>query len=1071
MKKTIKPLIAIILSALMLNSCAVVDPEITTAQKETVASEATTATEQIADSETTEGSALTSESEKTEGVDSSESQSEKTSDSVTETETSVETETETKVEGDSESDEDRVTVTEVEETYAMPEGEYASLIHTSNSTANKVNAYFTDYTHESFVVTNSEMSFVYNTKEQGNMQLGSLKSKSGAEYIKDTMDVFVRMNDGSTFYTSNSTVPATTNLSRMGYYYYEARFEEQLFAGEGKITDEYAIKLKVAGYNEMVAPSFNADKALVSELTGTKDPYIVFSGVSFKTEDYRYLKLTVKVDSPGAKIYIIAGENQGFSDDQAKNINLIADGEYHTYLIPLSTVQGYEGTLRGLRLDFSGKIGDKVEIKEMSAVAFDGNKAPESISIARSFIVYADKMHHFFQVAATETTENIKEFGMLTKLDAGKVEKLIVKDKNGTHYSLESVDWSSAEYVGFDVKDAGIFGYILPYDGKSGQITVCLEDGVYYIEQTCAVPNGTLMPSLENTENANDFLMGQRVYTDPGHSFDTFIFEAECERHPLTEQNFIVDKENSTEGSFDGYDALNGFYRLHVEGIKSFNIPYYNFPQKHYNVKFTLTGIEKERQIYIATYNAGSCLESSVILDKNNMLLPVPVEVGKNFSEPYGSGDRNLYNLDDATYSEALFPMIAEVGVTQELNVLHLYQMWGNFPLKQLSWIQFGAPYYHLSTGVTETNCIIPLGYTKEYRSITYLPDFRAMSAPFWSTQPQHNRGGDHTFMTYTDADGNYSAIENIKNTINSYGPTYADLDMVFISDDGKIKLTINHSEMPETDENRTYYQMKYEVLRDISFADFGNDFSFYSVDSADPTGLYQKVGYLNGKNESVVVDAVKDESVKEYVLGNYFPYFDFFMMDNYTSDAMEGYTNLAMLIKSASFTIGGESAEPSFLLVNTNNTLRLSLDLERVDLKAGDSFTINAILLPWGSQESDYSGDAPDKNVRDVRQNSLIDPVVVKADRYCETIDSEFIPKLKTTNGVAAEFTVSGGTNNVAVQIFGFKKLTAPVIEEYTDEGWVVYDVSSSTSPDGYGYRHLYDGYGVTYEKDGTYS
>jgi hypothetical protein len=43
------------------------------------------------------------------------------------------------------------------------------------------------------------------------------------------------------------------------------------------------------------------------------------------------------------------------------------------------------------------------------------------------------------------------------------------------------------------------------------------------------------------------------------------------------------------------------------------------------------------------------------------------------------------------------------------------------------------------------------------------------------------------------------------------------------------------------------------------------------------------------------------------------------------------------------------------------------------VELRAGDSVKINAIIMPWGSQESDYSGEEPDANVRRVRENTLL--------------------------------------------------------------------------------------------------
>ena len=57
------------------------------------------------------------------------------------------------------------------------------------------------------------------------------------------------------------------------------------------------------------------------------------------------------------------------------------------------------------------------------------------------------------------------------------------------------------------------------------------------------------------------------------------------------------------------------------------------------------------------------------------------------------------------------------------------------------------------------------------------------MSAPFWASEPQHTSGGEHGFLEYTDSEGNYNATENVKNVITSYGPTYAEIVMDYISD------------------------------------------------------------------------------------------------------------------------------------------------------------------------------------------------------------------------------------------------------------------------------------------------
>jgi hypothetical protein len=143
------------------------------------------------------------------------------------------------------------------------------------------------------------------------------------------------------------------------------------------------------------------------------------------------------------------------------------------------------------------------------------------------------------------------------------------------------------------------------------------------------------------------------------------------------------------------------------------------------------------------------------------------------------------------------------------------------------------------------------------------------------------------------------------------------------------------------------------------------------------------------------------------------------------------------------------------------------------VTLKKGDIITIEAILMPWGSQESVYDGSngkAPDENVRAVRENSIIDPFKATAVSDCAVMDSVFLPKVRSTNGKSATFTLSGGENNVTVRVYGFDMLTVPVIEELVDGKWVTCVVNSST-PDSLANTNAYDGYMAHYDGDGSFS
>ncbi|MBR5880056.1 MAG: hypothetical protein IKZ16_00080, partial [Clostridia bacterium] len=121
------------------------------------------------------------------------------------------------------------------------------------------------------------------------------------------------------------------------------------------------------------------------------------------------------------------------------------------------------------------------------------------------------------------------------------------------------------------------------------------------------------------------------------------------------------------------------------------------------------------------------------------------------------------------------------------------------------------------------------------------------------------------------------------------------------------------------------------------------------------------------------------------------------------------------------------------------------------------------------GSHLTDYSSEHPDQNVLDVRQNTLIDPLKVDV-TVGENVSSIFLPQIKAQNNTA-EFTLSGGENNIALRVYGFDKLTVPKIYEKVDGKWVEYKVSSLNNPDNKGHHHYYDGYMVYYDGDGTFS
>lgn len=955
------------------------------------------------------------------------------------------------------------------------------MIEYANYLTDKADAYYGDGKRSFAVIENMNMTLTHAlngnlTKEATPNLVNSITNKNGGVYLQNTMDAFVKITDSRVYYASDWITGSSFNIYRGGYYYQEAHITDQGFADADAILNgAYEVDLtKIAATDSNhVNVHHDSETGTVSFVVNNcADPGVQTNAVKFASRDYNALLLTIKTEESQAAQFFFRTAASGYSQALSKHISLIPGDNFHTYVIRLDDIKGYKGTITGLRFDVGSAVGENVEIGSIKAINLDENAVP--VRFDRGLHAYSDKLHQELHFVTTAETELVSSYGMVTHIDKNTVAKLIVKDSKGTHETLEGIDWSSAEYVGFDIKNVGIFGYILAKDEGSGNIRVTLDGDRYTITQEVVLDKNTTLP--DNTH----FYMGHRIYTDTKHSFSAFLKEAEIERNPLSDSNFSVRYVSDAPEMFSkyvGYDPLRGAYRISINST-DFNTAYYTSPNRHFRAYTTITGDELDRKIYLYTKGSTGALECAALLDENDMMLPIPLQVIKNFGN---DGEESIF-LHDEAYSETYMPLLVDAGSSQTFSILNLYQNWGQFPLKQISWIQYYAPYYHLSTGVTETNCIAPMygangfklvndvdnGIVYEFhvtsgKTLQTLPDFRAMSALLWPTQPQHNSCAAISWLEYVTADGAHYASEFVRDTIDSAGPTYADMTLDYVSDDGRITATYRHAEMPQTDENRTYYSLRYDVNDTVEIENFLEDFNILEINSRSQT--YEKMGYLDADNKSVIQAASKSAESRFIKLGNNYPYFDFF----YTpTDSSNKATNYAVIIKSWDIVLGGKKYDGCFMLEewfsNTHNYSRLSLDLGKVTLQKGDYIDIDLILLPWGKADA-----TDDSNVLQVRQDSCIDPFKVEA-KIGSVISDAYLPKVTATDN-QAEFTLSGGHNNAVVRVYGFDTLTRPEIYELVDGEWVEYQISSEKSPDKAGYAHYYDGYCVHYDGNGSFS
>lgn len=923
-------------------------------------------------------------------------------------------------------------------------GTFAESVKQAQALKDGVQASFTNGNREGFTMANLHMAITADMTGQNNKMISSLVNENGIPYLRNSMDIYAMTKDGSVYYGSDSSNSGRMNIYRYGTYYYETHILDTNF-GQNYALDESAEAADLMKYMDNVTGNQvkNIQKrngVLSYTVKNSYDPYVnLCSGNLMDTSQYNALLLTMRAETAtSAQIYFAAGSKSGIDGSQYAGFVVYPGEEYVTYLIRLDGVEDYTGYVTALRLDCGAAAGEVVEITEMKAVHVKNLDVP-TIAIDRTLHTYSDKLHQAVNLVMTDTVTSLSHYGMKTSLDASRVQSFIIVDKNGEHRdTLEGIDWDSVTCVGFDIERAGVFGYIMTTHEDSGKLTVTQENGLYIIDQQ--------IEALASYSKDQKISFGHRIYTDSTHDFAGLLDAHDEEQNPLKNVSVTSTNDNA---KYLGYDPLRGAYGFDIGGT-DFSTAYYKIPNKHFTIDAQISGDDNERTVYVYGHTIYGNLESSVVLDGDKNLLPIAVEVCKNFK---GENEEPLYDKGDMSYGEAYFPLVVGADETLDFSILHLYQNWGKHPLKQISSIQFIAPYYHLSTGATETNCIAPFYvYGKDRWT---LPDFRSMSAPLWTSQPQHTSAGRLYFLEYVTAEGAEVYSESTVDIVDAYGPTYSDIWMSYVSDDGKIQVDYRHMEMPQTDENRTYYEIRMTVLEDIHIKNFKDDFSIFSMDGRGVT--YDVASYLDESNQPVLTEAyMRDRNAKYYKLGMESPFFAY----SYTPNSGD-YVNMAVVVKDWDIVIGGEPYTDHLIFrdisENGLNNGTLTLNLEDVTLKAGDTINIHMILLPWGSQntaETDIS------NVLQVRQDSCLSPFTAEITTGTLIPDS-YMPKIQAENN-KAEFTVSGGHNNMAIRVYGFEDWQKPTIEEKVNGQWVTFDVASVNG---------YDGYTVFYDGDGTYS
>ena len=910
----------------------------------------------------------------------------------------------------------------------------------SNELANKVQAYYETSSRGKYIIENTTMRLVHDLTADNNKGLASFSNLQGKTYFTGSMDAYVIDTDGNEWTERYSLGSGRVNTTRLGYYYYESHIRDLGVGLEGNdknfesVTDVFDVNKTIEAHDGKVQADNNKGTAAFT-VESTYDPYFVIKGFSVPTSKVNSIEITMAVNGGASSVELFINDGSGYNQKQSLKFSVVADGTFHTYLVDISSIQS-GAAFEGARFDIGENVGEVITVSSVRAVKT--SSVTPAVKTEKTYHIFSDKLHQEFRIVAYEKNPAIAEFGMVWKVSASTVNSIQIRDKNGIHNDLV-FDNGSVEYVAFDFIDAGVCGIIIPNDTSMTQITsVELTQGQYVIRQVYA---GKL-----TMKSGGDARIANRLYNDTTHSFDGIDREAYLERNPLGSGSFTVLETNS-KTRFKSYDVTRGVYVFSLNG-STFNTAYEKANRNNYfSGNVSVQNDDNDRKIYLDFNTSGECLECGAILDENGMLVPIPMEVCKNFTY---EKEEPVYDPADVPYSDTFFPVSLAAGEELKFTQMHLYMNWGIFPLKQVSSIQFHVSYYHLSTGVTESNCIAP--YYVYGRDGWTLPDFRGASGIMWASQPQFTAGGHNKFVSY-EQDGKLIRAEYTGSNIKSYGPVYADLEYSYVADSGAYEYTLRHMEFPQTDENRVYYTLSLKFLKDLTIEDVKNDFTLHYFDSRDQK--FDKLSYMasDGSIKTVNTDFSKAYSDTVTLSKNSF-WFALYGSNN--EDCM----NEAYIMKNYEIVLGGKVWDGNFVLRegydgNMYNITELSLDLGKHTFKKGDTIYLEFMLVPWGNTDHNtYS------NIERIYEDSVLKPLAVTAVGGT-VIDEPYLPHIECVDNYA-EFTVTGGRDKNAVRIDGFTSLSKPVIEKLNAEGnWELYDTSVKE----------FDGYGVQYILNGTYA
>jgi hypothetical protein len=109
-----------------------------------------------------------------------------------------------------------------------------------------------------------------------------------------------------------------------------------------------------------------ADGAVKMSITGG-DPYFISPMIAVPAEKVSGIAVRVRASKPDGRFFW-ANNNGGFAPAREVGISFPADGQFHDVAVDLTAHPEWTGTIRQVRVDFNGNVGDTGELQWVRVV-------------------------------------------------------------------------------------------------------------------------------------------------------------------------------------------------------------------------------------------------------------------------------------------------------------------------------------------------------------------------------------------------------------------------------------------------------------------------------------------------------------------------------------------------------------------------------------------------------------------------------------------------------------------------------------------------------------------------------